>query len=115
MVIWNKENYIAEGMRQLNDGASNKLLKKNPNKTHKHYIDKLLDNMLQRNEIHESTYLYLKSGGNRTSVFYMLPKIHKDLINPPGNTSGSGGGPGPPPDPQIWRPQLYNLEAQCTI
>ena len=20
-----------------------------------------------------------------------------------------------PPDPQIWRPQLYNLEAQCTI
>ena len=27
---------------------------------------------------------------------------------------GGPGGPGPP-DPQIWRPQLYNLEAQCTI
>ena len=32
-------------------------------------------------------------------------------------TSGSGGGAGGPgpPHPQIWRPQLYNLEAQCTI
>ena len=26
-----------------------------------------------------------------------------------------GGDPHPPPDIQIWRPQLYNLEAQCTI
>ena len=34
-----------------------------------------------------------------------------------GSLADLGGTPGAqaPPDPQIWRPQLYNLEAQCTI
>ena len=28
---------------------------------------------------------------------------------------GGSGGPSPSPDLQIWRPQLYNFEAQHTI
>ena len=33
--------------------------------------------------ISEQTYRFLSTGGKRTSVFYILPKIHKNLENPP--------------------------------
>ena len=40
--------------------------------------------MKANKEISDKTYLYLKSGGRRTCVFYMLPKIHKGKFPPPG-------------------------------
>ena len=50
-------------------------------------------NMLQRGQISQSTCNYLTTDIDRTQQFYLLPKIHKDPLNPPGRpiVSGSGG------------------------
>ena len=49
--------------------------------------------MLQRGEISQNTCNYLTTDNDRTQQFYLLPKIHKDALNPPGRpmVSGSGG------------------------
>ena len=40
-----------------------------------------------------NTFNYLTTDNDRTQQFYLLPKIHKDTLNPPGRpiVSGSGG------------------------
>ena len=43
-------------------------------------------------QIHISCYNYLAESNVRTSQFYMLPKIHKTKINPPGRPIVSGNG-----------------------
>ena len=49
--------------------------------------------MLQRGQITQNTSTYLTTDIDRTQQFYLLPKIHKDMNNPPGRpiVSGSGG------------------------
>ena len=49
--------------------------------------------MFQRGQITKSTCNYLTTDIDRTKQFYLLPKIHKDPLNPPGRptVSGSGG------------------------
>ena len=53
-------------------------------KNSEYTIKAKLDKMLLSEEISDKTYNYLISGGTRTSVFYLLPKIHKSLDKPPG-------------------------------
>ena len=50
-------------------------------------------NMLQKGEISQNTCNYLTTDNDRTQQFYLLPKIHKDPLNPPGRpvVLGSGG------------------------
>ena len=52
-----------------------------------------VNNMLQRGQISQNTSNYLTTDIDRTQQFYLLPKIHKDIVNPPGRpiVSGSGG------------------------
>ena len=40
--------------------------------------------MFNKKIISEQTYKFLSTGGKRTSIFYLLPKIHKNLLNLPG-------------------------------
>ena len=49
--------------------------------------------MLQRGQITQNTCNYLTTDIYRTQQFYLLPKIHKDPLNPPGRpiVSCSGG------------------------
>ena len=49
--------------------------------------------MLQRGQITEKTSSFLTTDIDRTQQLYLLPKIHKDMNNPPGRpiVSGSGG------------------------
>ena len=60
----------------------------------------------------------MKVGNNRGfwHLSLLILKIFQNFLTED-VTSGSRGAPGTQasPDPQIWRPQLYNLEAQCTI
>ena len=58
-----------------------------------HRINLQVNNMLQRGQISQNTCNYLTADIDRTQQFYLLPKIHKDLHNPPGRpiVSGSGG------------------------
>ena len=85
-VILSKEKYLQGGFRQLNDQHFYQEQKQDLTKKHKREIDFILTDMLNENEIAQSTFQYLVSGGKRTSIFYMLPKIHKAYVNniPPG-------------------------------
>ena len=49
--------------------------------------------MPQKGQISQSTCNYLTTDIDRTQQFYLLPKIHKDPLIPPGRpvVSGSGG------------------------
>ena len=50
--------------------------------------------MLQRGQITQNTCNYLTTDIDRSQQFYLLPKIHKDPLNPPGRPIVSGiGGP----------------------
>ena len=40
--------------------------------------------MFAEKEISEKTFLFLIKGGKRRSIFYILPKIHKNKFPPPG-------------------------------
>ena len=46
--------------------------------------------MLNDDKITDKTRKYLLSNNDRTPEFYMLPKIHKSLENPPGRPIISG-------------------------
>ena len=55
--------------------------------------------MLQRGQITEKTSSYLTTDIDRTQQLYLLPKIHKDMNNPPGKTYGL----------RQWRPHRENI------
>ena len=92
VVILDREFYIAEGIRQLSDPKF--YLQQNTDLTGKHHRDivQILENMLMQGQIHISCYNYLADSNVRTAQFYMLPKIHKTLQNPPGRPIVSGNG-----------------------
>ena len=58
-----------------------------------HRVNLYVNNMLQMGQISQNTSKYLTTDIDRTQQFYLLPKIHKDIQNPPGRpiVSGSGG------------------------
>ena len=92
VVIQNRDDYIKEGLRQLQD--QNFYSEQKTDLTQKHHkeIVVILDEMLRRHQIHESCYDYLTNNKVRTAQFYMLPKIHKTTTNPPGRPIVSGNG-----------------------
>ena len=89
-VLMTHEHYLNEGQRQLNNKQFYRKLTENPTKKHKKLIDCLVDDIYNDRELSDKCYKYLKSGGNRTPVLYMVPKIHKNLHNPPGRPIVSG-------------------------
>ena len=84
VVIMNREDYIAEGLRQLGDTNFYKEVSDNFTKYHKKLVDLKVMHMLSSKEISQKCATYLTSGGERTSLFYMLPKIHKNKMPPKG-------------------------------
>ena len=58
-----------------------------------HRVNLHIHDMLQKGHVSQNTCNYLTTDIDRTQQFYLLPKIHKDLKNPPGRpiVSGSGG------------------------
>ena len=92
MVILNREDYVREGLRQLSD--INFYCKTDTDLSNKHHteIKNKIDEMLENEEIDRSCADYLCNPEFRTSEFYMLPKIHKRLENPPGRPIVSGNG-----------------------
>ena len=93
VVILDKEYYINEGQRQLNDTKFYEKTTSNHTGEVINRINLHIHNMLQRGEISQNTCNYLTTDNDRTQQFYLLPKIHKDASNPPGRpiVSGSGG------------------------
>ena len=90
VVIMNRQDYIAEGLRQLSD--RNFYTPTDTDLTPKHVSQIKLEteSMYQNGEISKQTLDYLNYNCERTAQFYMLPKIHKSLTNPPGRPIVSG-------------------------
>ena len=84
IVILNREDYIKEAMRQLKNKQFYIECKENLTMKHHNLVQELVSELFDKEIISEQTYKYLSTGGKRTSVFYLLPKIHKNLKNPPG-------------------------------
>ena len=71
-------------MRQLSDKKFYKECTKDLTLEHHSTIQELILQMFDKKIISEQTYKFLSEGGKRTSIFYLLPKIHKNLVEPPG-------------------------------
>ena len=83
-MIQDRKDYIKEGLRQLSDRNFYRLQEENLTHAHNHLIKKQIDEMAYHNEISQKTADYLFLENPRTSKFYLLPKIHKNKIPPPG-------------------------------
>ncbi len=84
VVVLNTSDYIKEGERQLNDHTFYQKLDTNRTTQHNETVHKSLNDMQQRGELSGECTQYLKKRDPRTSQLYLLPKIHKGKIPPPG-------------------------------
>ena len=84
IIIMDREFYVKEAMRQLTDTKFYKRIDKDLTLEHYSLVQELILEMFNKKIISEQTYKFLSTGGKRTSIFYLLPKIHKNLMNPPG-------------------------------
>jgi peptide-methionine (R)-S-oxide reductase len=84
VVIQNRDDYITEGLRQLSDPKFYKQMSEDLTLTHNETVMITIQRLVNKNELAEETgdYLYIKAP--RTPKFYMLPKIHKNKLPPPG-------------------------------
>ena len=92
VVIQNRDDYITEGLRQLQDPTFYSEQAIDLTQKHQKEIADILDDMIMYQQIHISCHNYLTGGKVRTAQFYMLPKIHKTTTNPPGRPIVSGNG-----------------------
>ena len=84
VVVLNTTDYIKEATSQLSNNTFYNKLDSDPTLKHNMEVKKILDEMLARNEIDITCYNYLYNEKPRTPRFYLLPKIHKGKIPPPG-------------------------------
>ena len=79
-VIMDKDNYISEGYRQLNNPSHYKKLSEPIFQNTGEKINEILNDLHQKSFISTKQLLYLKSPSEpRPRRFYLLPKIHKPL------------------------------------
>lgn len=84
VVIWAKEDYINEGLRQLSDPHFYRPTATDLNPKFAKEISTYLQSCNQRNWIDDATYRHLKPKFFRTPNLYLLPKIHKQQRPVPG-------------------------------
>ncbi|KAL2083743.1 hypothetical protein ACEWY4_021516 [Coilia grayii] len=84
IVIQDAHDYTTEAFRQLNDVSFYKQLPENPVEKFVKERDNILNGALENHWITKKHYDFLKVEYQMTPVFYLLPKIHKRLLNPPG-------------------------------
>ena len=84
VVVQNKTDYLKEGLRQLYDRNFYRLQEDNLTPHHNNIIRRQVEHMVETKEITPKTAEYLFIDNPKTSNFYLLPKIHKNTIPPPG-------------------------------
>ena len=90
VVLQNREDYIKEGVRQLNDTKFYRKTDTDLTASHSEQITRTLQQMQNLGEISTKYFKYLTGFKPRTARFYMLPKIHKGVNPPPGTPIISG-------------------------
>ena len=77
-------DYVKEADRQLNDQQTYKKLGNDPTKEFSTIVNQRVDKMVADQEITQKIGNILKISNPRTPQIYFLPKIHKNVIPPPG-------------------------------
>ena len=90
VVIMDRQKYIDEANRQLNNPQHYKCLDSNPTGKFSEQIQEVLDDMRSRDHLSKKAHRFLSPINCRTARFYLLPKIHK--ANNPGRPIISGNG-----------------------
>ncbi|XP_078372690.1 uncharacterized protein LOC144656333 [Oculina patagonica] len=76
-VVMNRQDYLKECHRQLNDAKFYKKVTKDPTPDVNKRVQKYLDGLLKDKAIDKNTYKYLSPVNPRPGRFYILPKLHK--------------------------------------
>ena len=84
VVIQNRTDYIAEGLRQLNNSDFYRETDTDLTFTYNDEIKSLVEKLYEDKEISEKCRNYLQIPKPRTSQLYLLPKIHKNQNPVPG-------------------------------
>ncbi|XP_073429861.1 uncharacterized protein [Dendrobates tinctorius] len=84
IVVMNKNQYVTEIQRQLSDTNTYRKVHTDPTFQIRRKIDQILDKHMQLKTIDAKTRTFLTNQHPITPVLYTLPKIHKNLHNPPG-------------------------------
>ncbi len=84
IIIMRRDDYVAEGLRQLSDTKYYLPQSENLTLKHNEEIGNFLKLMRRRGEISEKTFQYLWREDLKTPEFYLLPKIHKNVTPSPG-------------------------------
>ncbi|CAJ0958837.1 unnamed protein product [Ranitomeya imitator] len=83
-VVMDRHTYCQEVHRQLSDTETYQAIPRDPTFDIDRKIKHIVKSYLDRNIIDHKTATFLSHPHPITPVFYILPKIHKSLINPPG-------------------------------
>ncbi len=84
IVIQNMSDYKEEAFRQLNDELFYRKLRADPTLDFQKKISDVTSRALELKWISKNEYDFLNCKHPVTTVFYMLPKIHKSLVKPKG-------------------------------
>jgi hypothetical protein len=90
--VMDRDQYLAEGYKQLSNENYYKKMDTDLTPKHGKMINDFIDNMLTNGEIDISVYNYLVQKEYRTPNLYLLPKVHKGIIPPPGRPILSANG-----------------------
>ena len=83
-VIMNTKDYIFEANRQLADTSFYAALDYDPTESFTLEINTFITKMFKDAEIGKRCFQYLLNTHSRPGRFYLLPKIHKNVLPPPG-------------------------------
>ncbi|XP_069505846.1 uncharacterized protein [Ambystoma mexicanum] len=92
VVMLNRSDYINECLRQLNDKSFYQPITEDPTKRLAALISNKVEKALERGWICQQECDYLQVKDPTIPKFYILPKIHKTMVNPPGRPIVSGTG-----------------------
>ena len=84
IVVWDREDYLAEARAQLKDKDVYQELKGNIVGPLEKIIKSVLRKVRDRKDISDETLDYFLVNNPKLGRFYLLPKIHKRLYNVPG-------------------------------
>ncbi|CAJ0955525.1 unnamed protein product [Ranitomeya imitator] len=84
IVIMDRTDYLEEAYRQLNDPEVYKIISHNPLNSIAQKIRTLLEFHEQEGTIDSRLRTFLVKNDPITPIFYLLPKVHKQLFKPPG-------------------------------
>jgi len=92
VVVLNREDYISEGYKQLSDAKFYRKVDTDLTSHHMKRVQSYINHLFANGEISAQVSHYLTDSECKTSKLYLLPKIHKGKIPPPGRPIVSANG-----------------------